>query len=208
MLDGSNMSTDCLQTYKMFCVNGEKQNMMQEMIWNHLTFSLACINRGSSTNLHAVHRHGDQVVGVLLVPAEPEQRVVLGVFIDDSAVFEVPEVKHADRAVRSHWGEHVPTTARSAERDVIHLQRNQTVISSGEHLTWKIGNLLQDYLSTILLKTIQFFLIHLLPLCHEQWAASWHDPKLSWPCPAPAPSPAPRLYRLCRYWTSLHKKDT
>lgn len=87
---------------------------------------IACIHRGSSTNLHAAHRHGGQVVGVLLVPAEPEQWVVLGVFVDDSAVFEVAEVKHADRAVCSHWGKHVPAAARSTERDVIHLQCKQT----------------------------------------------------------------------------------
>lgn len=59
-------------------------------------------NRDVATDLHAVHGHCGQVVGVLLVPAEAEQRVVLGVFIDDGAVLQVPEVKHADGSVGSH----------------------------------------------------------------------------------------------------------
>ncbi|TNN46767.1 hypothetical protein EYF80_043052 [Liparis tanakae] len=57
---------------------------------------------------------------------EPEQRVVLRVFVDDGAVFQVTEVEHPDRAVRSHRRKHVPAAARSAEGDVVHLRCAQT----------------------------------------------------------------------------------
>lgn len=76
------------------------------------------------TDLHAVHGHCGQVVGVLLVPAEAEQRVVLGVFVDDGAVLQVPEVKHADGSVGSHRGKHISSTSCAAERDVVHLHRH------------------------------------------------------------------------------------
>ncbi|MEE6464120.1 hypothetical protein FKM82_006183 [Ascaphus truei] len=72
-------------------------------------------------DLHPVHGHGGQVVEVLLVPAQPEQRVVLRVFVDDGAVLQVPQVKHPHPAVGPHRGEHVPAPTRAAERDVVHL---------------------------------------------------------------------------------------
>lgn len=37
-------------------------------------------------DLHAVHCHGGQVVGILFVPAEAQQWVVLRVLVDDGAV--------------------------------------------------------------------------------------------------------------------------
>lgn len=46
-------------------------------------------------HLHPIHSHGSQVVGVLLVPAQSEQRVVLGILIDDGAVLKMAEIKHA-----------------------------------------------------------------------------------------------------------------
>lgn len=73
------------------------------------------------TDLHPVHGHRGQVVGVLLVPAEAEQRVVLRIFIDDGAVLQVPEVKHADGSIGSHRGKHISSSSCPAERDVINL---------------------------------------------------------------------------------------
>lgn len=82
-----------------------------------------CYSILKQTHLHAVHGHRGQVVGVLFVPAETEERVVLGVLVDDGAVLEVSQVKHADGSIGSNRGEHVSTTSCTAERDVIHLQR-------------------------------------------------------------------------------------
>lgn len=74
------------------------------------------------TDLHAVHGHRGQVVGVLFVPAEAEQRVVLGVLIDDGAVLQVPEVKHADWAVSTHRGKHISTSSCATESNVVDLK--------------------------------------------------------------------------------------
>lgn len=52
---------------------------------------------------------------------------MLWALLDDCAVFEVSEVKHADRAIRTHTGKHIPAPACSAKRDVIHLRYKQTV---------------------------------------------------------------------------------
>lgn len=79
------------------------------------------LNNPQQTDLHAVHGHCGQVVGVLLVPTEAEQRVVLGVLVDDGAVLQVPEVKHADGSIGSYRGKHISTTSCTTERDVIHL---------------------------------------------------------------------------------------
>lgn len=79
-------------------------------------------------DLHSIHRHGSQVVWVLFVPAEAEQRVVLGVFVDDGAVLQVAQVKHAHRAVCPHRRKHVPATTGSAECNVIDLRQGHTRI--------------------------------------------------------------------------------
>lgn len=52
---------------------------------------------------------------------------MLWALLDDCAVFEVSKVKHADRAIRTHTGKHIPAPACSAKRDVIHLRYKQTV---------------------------------------------------------------------------------
>lgn len=77
--------------------------------------------QGFRPYLHSIHGHGGQVVGVLLVPAEAKQGVVLWVFINDGAVFQMAEVEHSHRAVSTHRGKHVPATSSSAERNVIDL---------------------------------------------------------------------------------------
>lgn len=92
------------------------------------TLLLMCRANPHQTDLHAVHGHCGQVVRVLLVPAEAEQRVVLGVFVDDGAVLQVPEVKHADGSIGSHRGKHISSTSRTAERDVIHLQTHRKAL--------------------------------------------------------------------------------
>lgn len=84
---------------------------------------------GSGLYLHAIHGHGGQVVGVLFVPAEAEQRVVLWVLVDDGAVLQVPEVKHADGSVSAHGGKHVSSASCTAERDVVHLP-TETAVST------------------------------------------------------------------------------
>lgn len=72
-------------------------------------------------HLHAVHGHCGEIVGILLVPAESQQWVVLGVLVDDGAVLQVPQVEHPHRAVGAHRGKHVPAATRAAEGDVVHL---------------------------------------------------------------------------------------
>lgn len=81
-------------------------------------------------HLHAVHGHRGQVVGVLFVPAETKQWVVLGVFIDDGAVLQMSQVKHADGSVGPHGSKHVSAPSCTAESDVIHLQRQEEVENS------------------------------------------------------------------------------
>lgn len=54
------------------------------------------VQKCQKMHLHAIHGHCGQIVGVLLIPAEAEERVVLRVFVDDGAVLQVPEVKHSD----------------------------------------------------------------------------------------------------------------
>ena len=49
---------------------------------------------------------------------------MLWILVDDGAVLQVPEVKHAHRPVRPHGGKHVPAPTCPAERDVIHLHIN------------------------------------------------------------------------------------
>ena len=51
------------------------------------------------TNLHSVHRHGSEIVWILLVPAQPQEGVVLWVFVDDGGVLQVTQVKHSYRTV-------------------------------------------------------------------------------------------------------------
>lgn len=83
---------------------------------------LWCVQKGGEKHLHAIHGHGGQIVGVLLIPAEAEERVVLRVFVDDGAVLQVPQVEHSDRPVRAHRRKHVSSSSRAAEGDVIHLR--------------------------------------------------------------------------------------
>ena len=72
-------------------------------------------------HLHSIHGHGGQVVGVLFVPAEAEQWVMLRVLVDDGAVFKMTEVKHPHGAVSTHRGKHVPAATGPAKRDIIDL---------------------------------------------------------------------------------------
>lgn len=76
-------------------------------------------------HLHSIHGHGGQVVRVLLVPAEAQQWVVLWVFVNDGAVFQVAQVKHPHRAISAHRRKHVPATPSPAKRDVIDLLREE-----------------------------------------------------------------------------------
>ena len=39
--------------------------------------------------LHGIHSHGSQIVGVLLVPCQSQQWMMLWVLIDDGRVFKV-----------------------------------------------------------------------------------------------------------------------
>ena len=46
------------------------------------------------TYLHGIHRHSSQIVGVLFVPAQSQQGVMLGVFIDNGGMFKMSQIKH------------------------------------------------------------------------------------------------------------------
>ena len=48
-----------------------------------------------SPHLLCIQGHGGQVVGVLLVPGQPQQGHVLLVLVDDGGVLQVTQVKHA-----------------------------------------------------------------------------------------------------------------
>lgn len=87
------------------------------------------LNSARLTDLHAIHGHSGKVVRVLFVPAEAEEWVVLGVFINDGAVLQVTKVEHTDRTVSSNRGKHISTTTCSAEGYVINLQRQQRDIT-------------------------------------------------------------------------------
>lgn len=82
------------------------------------------IVKGTKRDLHAIHGHSGQVVGVLFVPAQAQQRVMLRVLIDDGAVLQVSQIKHAHRSICSHRRKHIATATRTAECDVIHLKAN------------------------------------------------------------------------------------
>jgi len=130
------------------------------------------------TDLHAVHGHGGQVVGVLLVPAKAEQRVVLRVFIDDGTVLQVPEVKHADGPIGPHRGEHISAASRSAEGDVVHLRRHtRTSIEISLEAVFTPG----------------FLWPHRQPRTSLSWAISWvftcPDTRLTRPNTWPVSSP-------------------
>ena len=49
----------------------------------------------------SVHGHGCQVVGVLLVPGQPQERCVLRVLVDDGRVLQVTKIEHTDGAYRN-----------------------------------------------------------------------------------------------------------
>lgn len=72
-------------------------------------------------HLGSVHGDGGQVGRVLPVPGQPQERPVLGIFVDDGRVLQMAEVKHADGPIRPHRGEHVPAPAGPAEGDIVHL---------------------------------------------------------------------------------------
>lgn len=93
---------------------GESSRLVLETYWG--------VRKCRKMHLHAIHGHGGQIVGVLLIPAEAEERVVLGVFVDDGAVLQVSEVKHSDRSICAHRRKHVSSTSRTAEGNVIHLR--------------------------------------------------------------------------------------
>lgn len=44
--------------------------------------------------LHAIHGHRGKIVGILLIPAQTQQWVVLWVFINYGAMFQMTEIKH------------------------------------------------------------------------------------------------------------------
>ena len=50
-------------------------------------------------DLAGVHGHGGQVVGVLLIPGQPQQGRVRGVLVDDGRVLQVAQVEHANATV-------------------------------------------------------------------------------------------------------------
>ena len=70
-------------------------------------------------DLAGVHGDGRQVVGILLVPGEPQKWCVLRVFVDDCWVLQVTQVKHSHRSIGTNGREHIPTTARPAEGYVV-----------------------------------------------------------------------------------------
>lgn len=142
------------------------------------------------TDLHAIHRHRGQVVGVLFVPAEAEEWVVLRVLIDDGAVLEVSEVKHANGSISSNRGEHVSATSCTAEGNVVHLERQTTRLN-------KALFYLHDHFRTPDTRR---------PLCHERSAGSSHVQTPGSLVPTLDQSPTPRLCRLCQYWKYLQKK--
>lgn len=47
-----------------------------------------------SPYLHTIHGHCSKIVGILLIPAETQQWMVLWVLINDGAVLQMTEIKH------------------------------------------------------------------------------------------------------------------
>ena len=52
--------------------------------------------------LHCIHSHRCQVIGVLFIPRQSQQRMMLWVLVDDCGVLEVTQVKHTHRTVGSY----------------------------------------------------------------------------------------------------------
>lgn len=85
---------------------------------------LAPTEGGLSPHLHAIHGHRGEIVGILLIPAETQQRMVLRVLINDGAVFQMTEIEHPHWAICTHWSKHISPTTGTAEGYVIHLLGN------------------------------------------------------------------------------------
>ena len=87
-------------------------------------------------HLDRVHGNGRQVVGILLVPGDSQQRIVRRVLVDDGRVLQVAQVEHAHRAVGAHRREHVATATGAAKRDVVDffVVRDQLGLHVAAHL--------------------------------------------------------------------------
>ena len=72
-------------------------------------------------HLARVHGDGGQIGRILSVPGQSQQRPVLRIFVDDGRVLQVAQVKHSDRAVGAHRGEHIPTATCPAEGNVVNF---------------------------------------------------------------------------------------
>ena len=70
-------------------------------------------------DLHGIDGECSEIVRVLFVPGESQQRVMLSVFVDDGRVLEMPEVEHSNGAVGADGREHVAAASASAEGDIV-----------------------------------------------------------------------------------------
>lgn len=72
-------------------------------------------------HLDGIHRYSRQVIRLLFIPGESQQRIMVRVFVNDGRVLEVTKIKHAHRTVGAHRGEHVAAAARATERDIVYF---------------------------------------------------------------------------------------
>ena len=75
--------------------------------------------RGTSTC-----QNGRQVVGVLLVPGDPQEGCKVGRLVQDGGVFEGPQIEHTEGSVRAHGPEHVLATRKGNVVDFL-VVRNE-----------------------------------------------------------------------------------
>lgn len=72
-------------------------------------------------HLARIHGNGGEIIRVLLVPRQSQQRSVLRVLIDYRRVLQVPQIEHPYGSVGTDGREHVAASPGATERDIVHL---------------------------------------------------------------------------------------
>ncbi len=104
---------------------------------------------------------------------------MLRVLIDDGAVLQVSQIKHAHRSICSHRRKHIATATRTAECNIIHLKANDKCFYTENATNYTILKNLKHW--------GEFFLTSL------SWAIScvltWPDTRLTLPRTCPVSKP-------------------
>lgn len=93
-------------------------------------------------HLARIHRNGRQIVRILFVPGETQQRNMSRILVDNCRMLQMTQIEHPHRTVSTDRREHIATAAGPRERNIVDLLvvRNQLRLDvADDHATDRLA---------------------------------------------------------------------